>query len=110
MRNAHKIWSRSKVVWGVMGRFEKNAKAVRLPMIFQLKCLSMWLSDWAEIFFENVSRLEEHAHKILRDLHERFGRCFRTGGVSCTYCGHLARCGTVEGDFSGTHGDWLVRF
>ena len=90
MRNTHKSWSRSKVVWRVIGRFEKNVKAVSLPMIFQLKWLLMWLSDWAEIWFENISRLEEHAHKISHDLHERFGRCFRPGGVSCTYCGHLA--------------------
>ena len=42
----------------------------------------MWLSDWAEIWCGKVSRLKEHVRKISRDLHERFGRCLRTGGVS----------------------------
>ena len=110
MRNTHKIWGRSKVVCGVIGSFKKNAKAVRLPLIFQLKWASMWLSNWAEIWCVNVSRLEKHAQKISRDLHEWFGRCFKTRGVSCAYCGRLARCVTIRGDLFGTQGDWLVRF
>ena len=40
----------------------------------------MWCSHWTEILCGNVSWLEEHPLKILRDLHARFGRCFRTAG------------------------------
>ena len=68
----------------------------------------MWLFDWTEIWYGKVSRLEEHAHKILCDLHKRFGRCFSTGRASCTYRGNLARCGIVGGDPSETQRDWLV--
>ena len=42
----------------------------------------MCCSDWVEILCGNVSWLEEHPLKILRDLHGRFGRCFRTAGAS----------------------------
>ena len=34
--------------------------------------------DWAEILCGNVSWLEEHPLKILRDLHARLGRCCKT--------------------------------
>ena len=42
----------------------------------------MWGSDWTEILCEKVFWLEEHPLKILRNLHARFGRCFRSGGGS----------------------------
>ena len=42
----------------------------------------MWCSDWAEILCVNVSWVEYCPLKILRDLHARFMRCFRTGGGS----------------------------
>ena len=73
----------------MIGHFEKNAKDWSLPDIFQLKWLSMWLYDWAEILCGNVSRLEEHAHKILRDLYERFARYFKTEGVSLARHAHF---------------------
>ena len=43
---------------------------------------SLWGSNWAEILFENVSRVEEHPLKISCDLHSWFGRCFKTAGES----------------------------
>ena len=42
----------------------------------------MWCSDWTEILCGNISWLEEHPLQIPSDLHERFGRCFRTAGAS----------------------------
>ena len=68
----------------MIGGFEKklHAKVVRLPGIFRLEWSSIWLSDWAEIWCGKVSRLEERAHESSLNLHEQFGRCFTTGGVS----------------------------
>ena len=67
IRNALKIWGRSEVVWGVIGRFKKNkCKGREVTDDFPIEMASMWLSDWAETRCENVSRLEEHAHKIFR--------------------------------------------
>ena len=82
MRNPHIILGRSAVNRGVFGHFEKNAKDMRLPAIFELELPSMCWFDWAEILCGSVSKVEEHPLKILRDLHARFGRCFRTGGGS----------------------------
>ena len=50
----------------------------------------MWGSDWAEIMCENVSWLEEHPLKILRNLQARFGRCFRSRGGSWARRARLA--------------------
>ena len=47
--------------------------------------MSLGCSDWAEILFGNVSRVEEHLLKISQDLQARFGRC------SNTSCGSWAR-------------------
>ena len=89
MRNPHIISGRSAVNRGVFGHFEKNAKDMRLPAIFKLDSPSMWCFDWAEILCGNVSKVEEHPLKILRDLHARFGRCFRTRGGSWVRCARL---------------------
>ena len=62
----------SKKMWRI-GGYRKN---------FQLEWPSMWLSDWAKIWCGKVSRLKEHVCKISRNLHERFGRCLRIGGLS----------------------------
>ena len=70
MRNAHKIWGRSKVFLGVIGGFEKMQRIGGYRQNFQLEWPSVWLSDWAEIWCRKVSKLEEHAHNISRDLHE----------------------------------------
>ena len=47
---------------------------------FQLEWPSLECFDWAEILRGNVSRLEEHPLRLLRDLYARFMRCFKTGG------------------------------
>ena len=65
----------------------------------------MGCSDWAQILCGNVSRVEEHVLKISRDLHARFGRCFRTEGGSWARPAHswdISRFGTVVGDLSET--------
>ena len=111
MRNANNMSGQSEVVWGgVIGRLEKNANGREVTAEFPIEMVVDVVVRLTEILFGNVSRLEEHGHKILPDLHERFGRCFRTQGVLCTYYRRLACCGTVGGDLSGTQGDWLMRF
>ena len=93
---------------GLIGGFEKSClrRFGGYRQNFHLKWPSMWCSDWAEILCGNISRREEHAQKVLRDLHERHRRCFRTRDVSWArpwmFVGHLAHCGTVGGDPSGT--------
>ena len=66
--------------------FVKNSKDMRLPTIFQLELPSMGCSDWAQFLCGNVSWVEEYPLIISRDLHARFGRCFRTGGGSWARC------------------------
>ena len=66
----------------MFGHLVKNGTDMRLPSIFQLEWSSMGCFDWAQILCGDVSRVEEHPLKILRDLDLRFGRCFRTGGGS----------------------------
>ena len=130
------------VEWGAHTKFQANrrsfcrwtrvSKKLRrfggYQQNFILEWLSMWCSNWAEIFCENISRVEEHPLKISRDLHARFGRCFWTGGGTWARLarfvgiwhqrrgllwatGWLARVfGTFEADLFGTQGDWLVHF
>ena len=64
------------------GHGVQDGKVLRSPSIFQLKWPSMWFSDWAEILFGNVSRVEERPLKILHNLHAQFEICFRTVGAS----------------------------
>ena len=98
----------------MFGHFMKNAKDMRLPSIFQLEWPSMGCSDWAQILCGDISRVEEPPLKISRDLHMRFGRCFRTGGRSWA---HHARSWDIwralalsEGTSLGHEREALVRF
>ena len=101
---------------GLIGGFEKSClrRFGGYRQNSHLKWPSMWCSDWAEILCGNVSRREEHAQKVLRDLHERHRRCFRTRDVSWAspwmFVGHLARSGTVGGTPLGHERDALVCF
>ena len=67
----------------------------------------MWCSDLAEILCGHVSWLEEHTLKISRNLHARFGRCFRTAGHRGRVVHVSLAFGTVGGNLSRTQGDWL---
>ena len=82
------MMSPHKILGLFEGIFLPNRVSIKLRRFggyrqnFQLEWSSMWCSDWAEILCGNISWVEEHPLKILRDLHAWFGRCFRTGGGS----------------------------
>ena len=82
MRSPHKFQANQRS-FGAWTRVSKKLRRFGgYRQNFILEWPSMWCSDWAELLCRNVSWLEKHPLKISRDLHSRFGRCFRTAGAS----------------------------